>query len=70
MVRIKCVNPACSGPKKSFEWDESQQLKSGGRMATPHESGAVSLLVTCSHCGTGNKVWVMKVKKNVGFARK
>ena len=70
MVRIKCVNPECTGPGKRFDWDESPQLGVGGKLAEPHAEGAVSLEATCPHCGTSNKVWFTKVKRNVGLARK
>ncbi len=58
MIRIKCINPQCSSPTKSFEWDETAELAEGGELARPHEKGAVRLSVTCPYCGTDNLVWV------------
>jgi hypothetical protein len=68
MLRIKCVNPKCSG--KSFEWDESQRIKRGGCVAQPHAEGAVRVVVACPHCKTDNVVWMKKVQRNIGVARK
>ncbi len=69
MVRIKCVNPKCTGPGKSFEWDESQRLKAGGRVAAPHADGAVRLTVVCPHCKTDNVVWVKGAKLGFDLTR-
>jgi hypothetical protein len=70
MLRIKCVNPECTGPAKKFDWDESRRLKQGGGIATPHEAGAVRVAVACPYCQTENVVWLKKVQKNTGVARK
>lgn len=69
MVRIKCVNQNCTGPAKSFEWDESRRLKRGGGIASPHAEGAVRLTVVCPHCGTNNVVWVTGVKLDINLTR-
>jgi hypothetical protein len=68
MLRIKCVNTKCTG--KSFEWDEKRRIARGGRVAAPHAEGAVRVVVACPHCKTDNLVWMKKVQKNVGMARK
>ncbi len=70
MVRIKCVNPGCTGPEKRFEWDESRHVQPGGGIAAPHAEGAVRLAVVCPHCGTENGVWATGVKKNNKVTRK
>jgi hypothetical protein len=61
MIRIKCINPNCSSPTKSFEWDETTELEEGGSLAKPGEEDAVRVLVTCPYCGTDNVVWVKGV---------
>lgn len=61
MVRIKCVNPNCTSPSKSFEWDESKYVKPGGGIAQPHEPGTVRVIAVCP-CGTENIVWVKQAK--------
>lgn len=69
MVRIKCVNPSCTGPGKNFEWDESRRLKAGGRVTAPHADGAVRLTVVCPHCMTDNVVWVKGAKLDFDLTR-
>jgi hypothetical protein len=69
MVRIKCVNPSCTGPGKSFEWDEGRRLSRGGRVAAPHADGAVRLTVVCPHCQTENMIWVTGVKSDFDLTR-
>jgi hypothetical protein len=61
MIRINCINPNCSSPTKSFEWDETTELEEGGSLANPGEKDAVRVLVTCPYCGTDNVVWVKGV---------
>ena len=68
MLRIKCVNTKCTG--NSFDWDERQRLARGGRVAEPHAEEAVRVVVACPHCKTDNVVWMKKVQRNVGVARK
>lgn len=63
MIRIKCVNKNCSGPTKSFDWDESPHVEDGGRVAAPRESGAKQVIAVCSYCGEQNKVWLKGVRK-------
>ena len=58
MVRIRCVNPKCTSPTKSFEWDESQHVGPGGGMAQPYEEDAVRVIAVCPYCTTQNAVWV------------
>ncbi len=60
MIRIKCINPACPGPTKSFEWDETSELKKPGSLARPREKDAVRVVAVCPHCGTENAVWVKR----------
>jgi hypothetical protein len=62
MVTVKCINPNCSSPTKSFEWDETAELVAGGTIAAPHEKGAVRVVATCPYCGTENVVWVKGLK--------
>lgn len=69
MLRIKCVNTKCTGSTKSFEWEESRRLESGGGIAAPYAEGAVRLIVTCPHCMTDNVVWVTKLKFNFDVIR-
>ncbi len=64
MVTIKCVNPKCTSPTKSFRWDETQY---GKGMAQPHEQGAVRVVAVCPYCQTENLVWVKKVKKTTHY---
>jgi hypothetical protein len=69
MVRIRCVNPECEGPGKSFEWEESRRLGRGGRVVAPHAEGAVRLTVVCPHCRTENVVWAKGVKSDFDLTR-
>lgn len=69
MVRIRCVNPNCAGPAKSFEWDESRRLRRGGHVAAPHAEGAVRLTVLCPHCKTDNVIWATGVRPDFDLTR-
>jgi len=69
MTSIKCVNPKCKSPKKSFDWDESKHLKKGGQIAQPHERDAVRLVVTCPFCQTDNLIWVTGAKRDTPIYR-
>ena len=64
MVTIRCVNPDCKSPTKTFQWDETTELQKGGTIAQPYEKGAARVIAVCSYCETENTVWVKKVKKN------
>lgn len=63
MIRIKCSNPNCTSPIKSFGWDETAEVDHSGGMAQPHERGAVRVIVVCPCCGTENAVWVKGIKR-------
>ncbi len=70
MIRIKCINPQCSSPTKSFEWDETTELGKDGALATPHEKGAVRVVAVCPWDGTENVVWVKGAKTDNTVWRK
>jgi hypothetical protein len=61
MLRIKCINPRCSAPEGKFNWDD--QAHAEGGVAAPRETGAIAYIVLCPYCGTENKIWLKKVKK-------
>jgi hypothetical protein len=47
-----------------FLWDERPHLEEEGKPAGKGDEGAVSFVVLCTSCGTKNKIWVTKVKKD------
>lgn len=59
MVSIKCTNPNCTSPTKSFDWDDSKH----GGSATPHAEGAKRVPARCSYCRTDNYVWVKAARR-------
>jgi hypothetical protein len=63
MIRIKCTNTHCTAPDGVFSWDERAHVEGGGGLAEPGEEGAVSFVAECLYCGTENKVWLKRVKK-------
>jgi hypothetical protein len=67
MICIKCINPKCTATEGKFAWDDRAHAEGGP--AQPGEHGAVAFIVECSYCGTENKVWLKKVKKNDGVVR-
>lgn len=69
MIRIKCVNPNCTAPDGAFPWDERAHVEDGGRLAEPGEEGAVSFVAECPYCGTENKIWLKRVKKEDSVTR-
>jgi hypothetical protein len=63
MIRISCVNANCTAPDGVFSWDEGASVEGGGDLAEPGEEGAVSFVAECPYCGTENKIWLSRVKK-------
>ncbi len=63
MIPIHCLNPNCSSPTQSFEWDVSQYVEAGGGIAPPRAQGAVRVIADCPYCAAENPVWVYRAKK-------
>ena len=67
MLRIKCINSSCTALEGKFLWDDRAHAEGGP--AQPREPGALAFIVDCPYCGTENKVWLFKVKKEDGVLR-
>ena len=67
MVKIKCVNSACTSPDKKFVWDE---LQHGTGIAQPNEADAKRVIAECPACQTSNVVWVKGIKRPNSITRK
>lgn len=70
MIRIKCGNPQCTSPTKGFQWDETQHISAGGKIAQPDEQGAKRVIAVCPFCLTENTVWVSSAKSSDVLTRK
>ncbi len=70
MISIKCVNPNCTSPSKTFDWDEQRELEPGGSIAQPNELAAVRVAVGCPYCRTENSIWLKGMKKPHRVVRK
>lgn len=60
MISIKCVNPQCTSPSKSFDWDKTEYARKGFKPVKAGTAGASSLVIKCLFCRADNKVWVNK----------
>lgn len=70
MIRIRCVNPKCTAPAKTFAWDETGHVGPGGGIAQPHAPGAKSLIITCPYCATEQKIWLTGLNENDPITRR
>lgn len=62
MIRVKCSNPNCTSPTRSFDWDETAEVVDSGGIAQPHERGAVRVIAVCPFCVAENVVWVKGIE--------
>lgn len=69
MIRVRCINPNCSAPSKTFQWDETKYVDSDGGIAQPDEPGAIRIVVCCPYCQTEMGVWVKKARMKDSIVR-
>lgn len=67
MIIIECINPKCTAPEGKFNCDD--RAHADGGPAEPGVPGAISFLAECPYCGTENKVWLYKVRKDDSVTR-
>jgi len=64
MAVIRCANPQCSNPTRTFDWNELDHVRKGGRIVTPGAAGSMSVIALCPYCLFENKLWVTKLKSD------